>query len=133
MMTNYLRLLVVLLLLIIPGYKGVAHTTGTYPIYFYYEGTPKLDGNPRPSRSRSSNNNPFKADFDESNKTLFFSKPSEDEMEYYIYDENNNLVLQGTFMDSCYLLNLRVTVSLGKYSILIIYHNNIYRGVLYLN
>lgn len=105
-----------------------AHTTEIYPIYFKYEGTPKLDGNPKPSRSRTSCKLPLEVYLYVNSKILLFKNANMRHFSYYIYDSQNNLEIQGEIISSMYTLNLDPLIPYKQYTIIILYNNRKYKS-----
>lgn len=128
MMANYFKPFVILLAFFMQSCTDSAHTTEIYPIYFKYEGTPKLDGNPKPSRSRTSCKLPLEVYLYVNSKILLFKNANMGHFSYYIYDSQNNLEIQGEIISSMYTLNLDPLIPYKQYTIIILYNNRKYKS-----
>lgn len=89
--------------------------------------SPKINGTPKASKSIHKAPGTLDICLDESCNTLFFNNLSDDEMAYSIYDEDGNLIVQGTALEAGYTLSL-ATFPAGQYTLTVIYGGVTYNG-----
>lgn len=127
MITKYIRHLTILLLFAMQSYVIAARSSETNPVTLsHYSGSPKLGANPKPSQSSDNFAAPLDIFIDDNDKTLSFDNSNENEITYYIYDDKNP-VLQGSFIDAHYSLNLKFLPS-GSYIIAVVCDGVTYKG-----
>lgn len=131
-MTKKIEFLAVLLAFVMQSMTMWSATLDVSPVYlFYYRNTPKLDGNPKPSKAPANNNLSLSIFFEEDNRLLIIYAPLGTTYNYYICDENEEIISQGT-LDFCSSDNLIVDLGAcqsGTYNLFVVYNGCTYSGI----
>lgn len=72
-----------------------AATQSVSPVYLYYKHTPKLDGNPKPSKSPANYSLSLSVSYNAESQQLVMQDSSSEVYTYYILNENEEVVSQG--------------------------------------
>jgi len=121
---------IILLAFVLQSVSVWSATINVSPVYLYYKSTPKLDGNPRPSRAPAKFNTPFTVYIDESKRQLSVTSIASGDFTYFIYNDSGEILTQGIL--DC-VENTNHTIDLwscqsGIFIIVFIYNGNTYEG-----
>lgn len=94
-MTKKIFYMAMLLAFVMQSVSVWSATQSVSPVYLYYKNTPKLDGNPKPSKSPASYNLSLSVSYNAECQQLVMQDSSGEVYTYYIINENEEVVSQG--------------------------------------
>lgn len=94
-MTKKICFMAILFALLIQSTNMWSATQSVSPVYLYYKHTPKLDGNPKPSKSPANYNLSLNVSFNAESQQLVMEDSSDEVYTYYILNGNEEVVSQG--------------------------------------
>lgn len=97
------------------------------PVELSKKSAPIVDGYMKPSKSPSGYSIPVRLYLDMSVDRLYFENPLGCQISYFIYNEDESLVIQDSFMDNIHYVNLNALLP-GQYTIDVVCNGEIYEG-----
>ncbi|MDE5783882.1 MAG: hypothetical protein K2H97_06165 [Prevotella sp.] len=107
---------------------GVASLSAS-DVPLYYKHTPKDNGAQMPSKAPAKEELTLNVYFDEEIQQLAFSDLSDNIYTYYIYDEDENIISQGTLnLSTNNIVYIDVIAKCGTYTLNVVYNGQNYVG-----
>lgn len=134
-MTKKIYVWAILLAFVMQSMNAWSKTSSLSPVCLYNKHTPKLDGNPKPSKAPANFVLTLSVFIDEDSQQLVMYDPLGETYAYYIYNENEEVISQGVldFSNSEYCTVDLWTYQSGTYVITIIYNGYTYSGTFEMN
>lgn len=105
-------------------------TSSMYPVTLSYRQGPLLGSNSKPTKAPAHYSIPLNVVLDDDNQQLLVTALAEGEFTYYIYNESNEVITQGT-LNCCnngeYTIDFTLCCS-GEYELVVIYNDHVFRG-----
>ena len=134
-MTKKIYFVAILFAFVMQSMSIWANTLSVSPVNMYRKYSPKLDGTPKPSKAPVNFSIPLSVFLDEDARQLIVTSVSDGDLDYCIYDENDEVISQGILscnnIDDC-VINLGFC-SYGTYNIEVSYNEHVYEGTFILN